>query len=412
MTLTAPPEYIVSALKRVAAEGHECFLVGGCVRDAVMNRQIHDWDFATSATPAEIARLFPKTLMTGERFGTVTVVLPECSVEITTFRTEGVYSDGRHPSEVEFLSSVCEDLSRRDFTINAMAKSADGEIIDPFDGKRDINSRIIRCVGSPNIRFSEDALRMFRAFRFRAQLGFEIDGETERAIYSNAGMASRISSERVRIELEKTLLSKQPEIAAEMINAGLLDRFLVLAEYAEIPAVICVNKSDLAVCEMFEPYAKTGYTIVYTSALDDTGLKDLRNIMAGRLNVFAGPSGVGKSSLINALSPGLGLETGGLSTKLGRGKHTTRHTEIFMLGASAEDGYCVDTPGFTSLDVAEIHKNELAQLFPEFRELTAECKFGNCLHVKETGCAVKDSVGGKVHPLRYDGYLKIIELCR
>ena len=200
--------------------------------------------------------------------------------------------------------------------------------------------------------------------------------------------------------------------AQPAFNAGLLDRFLVLAEYAEIPAVICVNKSDLAVCEMFEPYAKTGYTIVYTSALDDTGLKDLRNIMAGRLNVFAGPSGVGKSSLINALSPGLGLETGGLSTKLGRGKHTTRHTEIFMLGASAEDGYCVDTPGFTSLDVAEIHKNELAQLFPEFRELTAECKFGNCLHVKETGCAVKDSVGGKVHPLRYDGYLKIIELCR
>jgi len=226
MKITAPPEHIVSVLNQLTSEGHDSFLVGGSVRDAIMNRPVHDWDLATSATPVDVARLFPKTVLTGERFGTVTVVLPECSVEVTTFRTEGNYQDSRHPEEITFVSNIREDLSRRDFTINAMAESAEGELIDPFGGVEDIKNSIIKCVGGPNTRFSEDALRMFRALRFSAELGFSIEAETLQAIYAGAGAAKRISTERIRLELEKTLLSQRPEVAGEMIKIGLLDRYM------------------------------------------------------------------------------------------------------------------------------------------------------------------------------------------
>ena len=178
MTITESPEHIAFILKKLASEGFEAFLVGGCVRDAVMGRPVHDWDLATSATPVDVARLFEKSILTGEKFGTVTVVVQECPVEVTTFRTEGEYLDGRRPESVEFVSSLEEDLSRRDFTINAMAESVEGELIDPFGGIKDIELGVIRCVGGPNTRFSEDALRMFRALRFSAEFGFEIESDT------------------------------------------------------------------------------------------------------------------------------------------------------------------------------------------------------------------------------------------
>jgi tRNA nucleotidyltransferase (CCA-adding enzyme) len=150
-------------------------------------------------------------------------------VEVTTFRTEGGYTDGRHPEKVEFISNLDDDLSRRDFTINAMAASVNGELFDPFGGAGDIKKGIIKCVGGPNKRFSEDALRMFRALRLSAELGFTIDTETLQAIYANTTLASRISSERIRVELEKTLLSKRPEIAGEMIKIGLLGKFIPIS---------------------------------------------------------------------------------------------------------------------------------------------------------------------------------------
>jgi len=226
MRITAPPEHIVFLTKRLASEGHDVFLVGGCVRDSVMGRPVQDWDIATSARPVDVARLFPKTVMTGERFGTVIVILRESSVEVTTFRTEGEYQDGRHPDNVEFASNIYEDLSRRDFTINAMAESNEGELFDPFGGIEDIRGGVIRCVGGPNTRFSEDALRMFRALRFSAQFGFKIEPDTLRAIYANAPAAARISAERISAEMEKTLLTQRPEIAGEMIKIGLLDRYM------------------------------------------------------------------------------------------------------------------------------------------------------------------------------------------
>ena len=229
MKITAPPAHIVFLLNRLAAEGFDGYVVGGSVRDSVMGRPVRDWDLATSAAPVDVARLFPKTVLTGERFGTVTVVLPECSVEVTTFRTESEYTDGRHPGEVEFVSNLEEDLARRDFTMNAMAESVDGELIDPFGGIDDITNGIIKCVGGPNTRFTEDALRMFRALRFSAELGFNIEKETLQAIYANTGLADRISSERVRLELEKTLMSRRPEVDGEMIKIGLLGRFVAVS---------------------------------------------------------------------------------------------------------------------------------------------------------------------------------------
>ena len=198
--------------------------------------------------------------------------------------------------------------------------------------------------------------------------------------------------------------------AQPAFHAGLLDRFLLLVEHEDIPILICVNKSDLTPGKDsgFEPYELAGYPLVYTCAITGYGLDELRKQMAGKLNLLAGPSGVGKSSLINALAPDLNLETGELSTKLDRGKHTTRHTEIFPLGDTPEHGYCFDTSGFTSLDIAHIQKNELAPLFKEFRPFINECKFNNCLHHREKDCAVKENVGRAIHPVRYESYVKLL----
>lgn len=220
------PQHVADILNRLAEKGHVAYLVGGCIRDAIMGRQVHDWDIATSAAPVDVATIFPKTIMTGEKFGTVTVLTDGDTVEVTTFRVEGEYRDNRRPESVEFVSNLNEDLSRRDFTMNAMAISVARNLIDPFDGIKDIENRIVRCVGNPNKRFSEDALRMFRALRFRAQLGFKIEEGTLAAIYANADRAKLISAERVCVELEKTLMSQRPEIAGEMIETGVLARYI------------------------------------------------------------------------------------------------------------------------------------------------------------------------------------------
>ena len=223
------PGYAAQVLRRLTESGYAAFFVGGCVRDAIMGRTVHDWDVATSAEPREIAGLFKKAVMTGERFGTVTVIQPEGSVEVTTFRRESGYEDARHPGSVEFVKRLDDDLRRRDFTINAIAASINGEIIDLYEGEKDINSRVIRCVGDPDQRFSEDALRMFRAYRFRAELGFEIEPLTQRAIINNLDKAKIVSAERIRVELEKTILSQKPETAGEIVEVGLLDKYLAAA---------------------------------------------------------------------------------------------------------------------------------------------------------------------------------------
>lgn len=205
------PKHIIHILNKLNSSGFEAYLVGGCVRDMLIGRRIHDWDITTSAKPEETAGLFGKTCCTGLKYGTVTVFYNGKSAEVTTFRTDGEYKNSRSPENVKFLNSISGDLERRDFTINAMAMNCRGEIIDLFRGREDIEKRIIRCVGNSEARFKEDALRMFRAVRFASVLKFSVEDETKRAIISCAHLAKNLSGERVQSELEKILMSYKTE---------------------------------------------------------------------------------------------------------------------------------------------------------------------------------------------------------
>ena len=196
--------------------------VGGCVRDLLLGRAPGDWDVCTDARPEQVMALFPRTVPTGVKHGTVTVLTEDGPVEVTTFRREGGYADGRHPDAVEFDATLAEDLARRDFTVNAMALDADGMVIDLYNGQLDLFRKVIRCVGDPDARFAEDALRMLRAVRFAAQLGFSIEAGTLAAIRRNAHRAAGLSGERIKAELEKILLSPAPELAGEAMRLGLL----------------------------------------------------------------------------------------------------------------------------------------------------------------------------------------------
>ena len=189
-------------------------------------------------------------------------------------------------------------------------------------------------------------------------------------------------------------------------HAGLLDKFLVQAAYEGIAAVICINKYDLhkGPDTAFLPYIQAGYPLVKLSTISGQGLGELSSLMEGKLNVFAGPSGVGKSSLINALVPGATMEIGDISARLRRGKHTTRHAEILKLGA----GYLVDTPGFSALEVEGIPKEDFAGLYVEFVPFLGLCKFSDCMHDREADCAVKAQVGKTIHPSRYESYLNFV----
>ena len=198
---------------------YEIFLVGGAVRDLLLGREVYDFDFATNARPEQVNRLFERTVPTGIRHGTVSVLLNKNSYEITTYRTDGVYSDSRHPDEVCFSQKIEDDLSRRDFTINALAYDLkDQNIIDLFSGLADLEAGIIRTIGKADDRFREDALRMIRACRFSAQLGFFIETETASAIFSNAGLIQNLSNERIRDELIKTVMSVKPSTGFENLR--------------------------------------------------------------------------------------------------------------------------------------------------------------------------------------------------
>ena len=209
----------LEVLRRAGQAAHP---VGGCVRDLLLGRRPGDYDVCTSARPEQVMALFERTIPTGIQHGTVTVLTEDGPVEVTTFRREGGYADGRHPDAVTFDVGLTEDLARRDFTINAMALGEQGGVVDPFGGQADLKAGLIRCVGEPDRRFGEDALRMLRAVRFAAQLGFAIESGTEAAIWRNAGRLSQVSGERIKAELEKTLLSPHPERAGDLIRWGLL----------------------------------------------------------------------------------------------------------------------------------------------------------------------------------------------
>ena len=201
------PDEVLDTLQRA---GFEAWYVGGCVRDTLLGRPIHDWDVTTSALPEQVLALFPRTVPTGLQHGTVTVKRDGKLYEITTFRTEGRYSDGRHPDSVAFVPDLREDLARRDFTINAMAYSAEEGLCDPFGGREDLARGVVRAVGEPLRRFGEDALRILRLYRFAARFGFAIDEATEAAAKQLASHLDCVSAERIEEELNKLLAAPQP----------------------------------------------------------------------------------------------------------------------------------------------------------------------------------------------------------
>ncbi|MDD6195693.1 MAG: CCA tRNA nucleotidyltransferase [[Clostridium] aminophilum] len=210
MTIQIPAD-VAWILEKMREAGYEAYAVGGCVRDALLGKEPNDWDITTSAKPEETKTIFPKTIDTGIQHGTVTVMKNHVGYEITTYRIDGTYADGRHPDSVEFTSDLKEDLRRRDFTINAMAYSEETGVVDEFGGMEDLDRHVIRCVGNAMERFTEDALRILRAVRFSAQLGFEIEEETYKALSVIAPNLRHVSAERIQVELTKTLLSAHPE---------------------------------------------------------------------------------------------------------------------------------------------------------------------------------------------------------
>lgn len=205
------PEKVRHILSVIQTAGFEAYVVGGCVRDSILGKEADDWDITTSAKPEQVKTLFPRTVDTGLQHGTVTVMQGGEGFEITTYRIDGEYEDGRHPKQVAFTPNLLEDLRRRDFTVNAMAYNEEEGLIDRFNGLDDINVGVIRCVGLPEDRFREDALRIMRALRFSAQLGYHIHRATENAIKKLAVNLKNVSAERIQAELVKILVSPNPD---------------------------------------------------------------------------------------------------------------------------------------------------------------------------------------------------------
>ncbi|MCR5703519.1 MAG: HD domain-containing protein [Eubacterium sp.] len=235
------PKNVGTILRILEENGFEAFAVGGCVRDAILGRTPDDWDITTSALPLQVKEIFHKTIDTGLQHGTVTVRLGGEGYEVTTYRIDGEYSDGRHPDSVEYTANLIEDLKRRDFTINAMAYNPSVGLIDAFDGIGDLERKCITCVGDAEQRFHEDALRILRAIRFSAQLGFEVSKSTSEAIKELAPTLEKISAERIHTELEKLILSPHPEK-------------LVVAYESGVTAIVLPEFDRMMECEQNTPY--------------------------------------------------------------------------------------------------------------------------------------------------------------
>lgn len=228
-TIIKLPKKVKYIIDTIMEAGYEAYAVGGCIRDSILLRKPSDWDITTSASPYQVKELFRRTLDTGIKHGTVTVMLDKEGFEVTTYRIDGEYEDGRHPKEVTFTRNLTEDLKRRDFTINAMAYNEKDGLVDIFGGLEDIRCKTVRCVGNPLERFSEDALRMMRAVRFSAQLGYRIEEETSNAIRVLAPDLKKISAERIQTELVKLLTSPHPDYLRMAYETGITK--VVLPEF-------------------------------------------------------------------------------------------------------------------------------------------------------------------------------------
>jgi len=278
-------KYIIDELE---SHGFEAYAVGGCIRDSILKRNPKDWDITTPANPRQIKEIFKRTIDTGIQHGTVTVMLGGEGYEVTTYRIDGEYTDARHPKSVEFTRSLKEDLRRRDFTINAMAYNPKIGLIDLFNGMDDLNAKRIRCVGNPAWRFDEDALRMLRAVRFSAQLGFEIEEQTTAAIKAEAVNLQKISAERIRMELTALLVSDNPGHIKTAQELGITK--VILPEYDDIVDIsqntpnhiFSVSEHTIKSMECIEP----DVVLRLTMLMHDFGKPDVRNVLENGRDTF------------------------------------------------------------------------------------------------------------------------------
>lgn len=283
------PDKVHHIITTLQEHGYEAYAVGGCVRDSILGRDPQDWDITTSATPLETKALFERTFDTGIEHGTITVLLDKEGFEVTTYRIDGEYEDSRHPKEVQFTRSLEEDLRRRDFTINAMAYNEETGVVDIFGGLQDLDRQVIRCVGDANERFSEDALRILRAVRFSAQLGFDIEENTRKAICTLASNLRNISAERIQVELIKLLVSPYPErirLAYELgITAVILPEFdaMMITEQENLHHCYNVGEHTIHTMMGIEPEKILRLTMLFhdmgkpaTKTVDEKGVAHFR----------------------------------------------------------------------------------------------------------------------------------------
>ena len=266
------PYEVEWVIGKIREAGYEAFAVGGCVRDTLLGRTPEDWDVTTSARPEAVKAIFERTVDTGLQHGTVTVLKNRKGYEVTTYRIDGEYHDGRHPDSVEFTPDLLEDLKRRDFTINAMAYSHETGIVDEFGGMEDLKVGIVRCVGRPEDRFTEDALRLLRALRFSAQLGFEIEESTYAAIKTIAPNLAKVSKERVQAELTKLLLSAHPERILLLKETGLSAQIVPGFDAVFAPALF----SKLSRLPAEKPLRWAGFLLCQSAKQAEAVLKGLK----------------------------------------------------------------------------------------------------------------------------------------
>lgn len=275
------PSAVLTVLQTLHSHGYLAYLVGGAPRDLLLGRQPQDWDLTTDARPEQVRAVFARTIPLGENFGTVQVIVGDEQFEVTTFRREGDYSDGRHPDWVAFTPSIRDDLGRRDFTINALALDPIGvELVDPYGGVRDLKRRIVRAVGEPGQRFAEDPLRMLRFYRLQSTLGFRGETQTEQGI--EAGAITQVSGERIRDELTKTLVAPAPELGlAGLLRCGLLT--MIMPEFMPVQAADpTLFRHIVATVKAIKPEAE----LRWAALLHDLGKATTKQEEAGRIHYY------------------------------------------------------------------------------------------------------------------------------
>ena len=373
MKIEMPSEvkFIISELE---SHEYEAFAVGGCIRDSLLGRTPNDWDITTSAKPEEVKEIFHRTVDTGIKHGTVTVLIGKKSFEITTYRVDGAYTDGRHPESVRYSKYLKEDLRRRDFTINAFAYNDEVGLRDEFYGFRDMEWKIIRAVGNAEDRFSEDALRMMRAIRFAAQLGFNIELNTYNAIIKLAPNIKKVSAERIQVELTKTLMSDHPEVTIEYAKTGL---------FVEILPVLYDTLSGISAQKTLEllKYVPRMVIMRYAALLRYRTPEEARDVLRKlKLDNFTINTVTKLVEYQNDINDA--IEENDISVREAIHKYGTDLLELMFVFAEADGRMKREYTGFNSKG-RNVHLKTIKKLYDEILER------GDCVDLK--GLAVNGS---------------------